>query len=161
MPEVEKIICLLHSGRLHLAIQRQKHICSGWGMCKYFGNNESASNKVWLLAEMPGQSVPATSMRDEAVEDEEEGQSSSTQQQLQEPEALDDEDIAIYKRRIADILQPGETVLEGLRRLGTLPTAGMAGLSAGATAVASSGQLAPSRGRKVPEQHRSVTTELG
>lgn len=32
--------------------------------------------------------------------------------------ALDEDDVAIYKKRIVDMLQPGENVLQALRRLG-------------------------------------------
>lgn len=33
---------------------------------------------------------------------------------------LDDDDVAIYKKRIVDVLQPGENVLQALRRLGEM-----------------------------------------
>eukprot|EP00879_Flechtneria_rotunda_P007400 GHRR01007762.1.p1 GENE.GHRR01007762.1~~GHRR01007762.1.p1 ORF type:complete len:636 (+),score=316.63 GHRR01007762.1:577-2484(+) len=35
-----------------------------------------------------------------------------------EPTSLDEDDVAIYKKRIVDMLQPGENVLQALRRLG-------------------------------------------
>lgn len=44
----------------------------------------------------------------------------AAQQEARESEGalLDADDIAAYKRRVADLLQPGETVLAALRRLG-------------------------------------------
>ncbi len=42
----------------------------------------------------------------------------SLDEQADEPPAMDSDDAAIYKRRVVDLLRPGETVLRALRRLG-------------------------------------------
>jgi hypothetical protein len=48
------------------------------------------------------------------------GDSGSTDAAAAAAAALDEDDVAIYKKRIIDMLLPGENVLQALRRLGAL-----------------------------------------
>lgn len=78
----------------------------------------------------------------------------SAQTNQQEAEALDEEEIVIYKRRIVDILQPGETVLEALRRLGVPAVVPAAPGKPGEAPAVAGDQHLLTRGRRVPVQHR-------
>ncbi|KAK9831072.1 hypothetical protein WJX74_002183 [Apatococcus lobatus] len=109
-------------------------------------NQASAS-----VAGAPGSTIPTTSAGIPIP---------SISHEQQEAEVLDDEDIAIYKRRISEVLLPGETVLEALRRLGTPAVAASAPLPSGEAAAVAPNQPALSRGRKVPLEHRDVFDRL-
>ncbi|GIM03000.1 hypothetical protein Vretimale_7806 [Volvox reticuliferus] len=50
---------------------------------------------------------------------------------------LEDDERAVYQKRVADLLQPGETPLDGLRRLGKVMHGGAAATAVARTAAAS------------------------